>query len=86
MNSYSNKQFVQGGTSYTILDIKQEGSRSDALLLREDGVAVIGHGFDADSKLENVRWNQGSYFMDGLKKAVKKFYDLTENREEEDEI
>jgi hypothetical protein len=66
------KQFNQGGTAYTILDIKQEESRTDVLLLREDGVALIGHGFSGD------RWSQGSYFMDGLKDAAKKFYKLIE--------
>jgi uncharacterized protein (DUF2164 family) len=85
MNNYSNKQFVQAGDSYTILDIKQEGPRFDALLLRDDGVAVIGHGFDADSKLETVRWSQGSYFMNGLKDAAKKFYKLIEDQEEEND-
>jgi len=79
MNNYSNKQFIQAGDSYTILDIKQEESRHDALLLREDGVAVIGHGFTGD------RWNQGNYFMNGLKDAAKKFYNLTENKEKEND-
>jgi hypothetical protein len=79
MNNYSNKKFVQAGDSYTILDIKQEGPRSDALLLRDDGVAVIGHGFTGD------RWSQGSYFMNGIKDAAKKFYKLIEDQEEEND-
>lgn len=76
MNNYSTKQFTLGGSSYVILDIKQIYSRHDALLLRDDGVAVIGHGFTGD------RWDQGSYFMNGLKSAAKRFYNLTEKEEE----
>jgi len=78
MDNYSTRQFVLSGSSYLVLDIKQVHSRHDALLLRDDGVAVIGHGFTGD------RWDQGNYFMNGLKAAAKKFYNLTE-KEEEDE-
>jgi hypothetical protein len=78
MNNYSTKQFVLSGSSYVVLDIKQVHSRHDALLLRDDGVAVIGHGFTAGPGFEDCRWNQGDYFMNGLRGAAKKFYDLSD--------
>lgn len=78
MDNYSTRQFVLSGSSYLVLDIKQVHSRHDALLLRDDGVAVIGHGFTGD------RWDQGSYFMNGLKAAAKKFYNLIDNEEKDE--
>jgi hypothetical protein len=84
MDNYSTRQFVLSGSLYVVLDIKQIDSKNDALLLRDDGVAVIGHGFTAESGYTNVRWNQGSYFMNGLKEAAKKFYNLTDNEEEDE--
>jgi hypothetical protein len=57
----------------------EEENISYALLKREDGVAVIGHGFTGD------RWSQGRYFMNGIKDAAKKFYKLIEDQEEEDD-